>query len=841
MSYKVYRRAYNGTSWTDITANCNIGSLSFDSSLKDRLNFSFECFDRLSMSDSKLVLEDGDLIAITNDSDRYNIVLDRLVGKVDADKTIVGADYANFSSKPWRELISITCNQLDFSDFKLRSFNYTDTALSDVLDDILSNSSEILGGVINSVNISKYSLKISDYNIKSFEIGQTTIKGAFDRLIEDQGLYYYVKWYCEPDGTNTLNIAAELVIFDKKGLIPAHYSWSGSGITDEVIKLGKVTNTDYVNNSYQPQYFECCEDIRTTADKDVIRNIIKLDVNTVYNAGSLEDDLSSLERTTFKSDGSFTYTLPYPAYDIKYVGYSIPSYVTSEGSQTTTSFYVPEYDADSMSSGDVIRVIDATDGTINYRTIDSVSGNQITVTESMTFTPATNDYVEVINQSFITIYEDNQVTYASNGVVKDVSPDRNAKIRFLPLAEPSPGIEVVVHYYRIQPYKDQPFNQQSINRYGPLSYDVKLDGIYTRDQVKLIAEDLMILEPAKTVEFNTYRPINVGEMIAVDIDNFYSGNLIVQTVSGEYLGTKKSFNYWRYSVTLSDVRDDLQDIIRRIEANSLPVSKTGPDNNRSYQVVPVNTSVLFSIVKSESIITNKDFDISSFTDGVYYNFQTGSGTVLYDQLGATTTNANLGDSSLWTTGYQGYYGYGGIDSLAKRILIPQSVTYSDSGNTRGFVYLFKTGSDVTGSRYLSSKDATVPLGANEHQIGFNASGQLDILIYGGLSTFFVWRSTNTGLLSTNSVYLVTIGIDLNSSSLTATINGSIVSGSIVAGSIVTMPSLKSTSASSYIGLLYQPGTGALVGISDFTFYRLLFTTDTISSAWAATEATRFGL
>lgn len=635
--YEVWHRTWDGTVWSEITDYIQINTLEFSDTIdNDPFTFGFNVHDRLKNSDAVLAVEDGDYIAVINTITGTIAENGKMVGKVDLDANLVGADWENKSTKPFRFENDITVKEYDFSDNKLHFFpdpntvaalkGYKDTSLNTILTDILLYSGSFLGVQLTRYSgvdaITKFVVRITDYDVKSFKAENKSTRQAFIDLMNQERLFFKVRWFYETDATYGLNLSASLEIFDKNGIAPFHPSWSvadvnnQSGVTDEIIRVGKVSNPTYASSPLEPRFYYCCKDIDLNTDKDIIRNYILIEAVIVENEDAFVNDDNALTRYTEQVDHAkqFNYTLPFPALDIKYVGFLVRSKVTNGSVPTTTTFDVPSFDTLSFNydvssgRGDIVRVYDRSGNVQAFREVSNVSGNTITLSSALPFTPAVDDIVENVQPYWLTIYEDREEDNNSFGVVKEIDRDKSdqeAKLRFLDLSEPPPPVELVVYYYKAFKYKDSPFNQASINRYGMKTYSAKLDGIFTKAQIKDIGQRLLILEPNKTVDMVTYRPIEAGTQVNVNITGFVNQTTLpASTVRGRFGGKKEEgFLYTEYEVTLSELKEDIEDIIRRINNQYKSERSSGEDHNRIIQEETIHVVTEIGKVKPDPTYT----------------------------------------------------------------------------------------------------------------------------------------------------------------------------------------------------------------------------------------------
>lgn len=607
--WTIYHRQSLGTNWTDISDKVNYKGLEWSDKLSDKVSFSVPIV--FSKTDTILDIQPGDFIAICKDSTKYDIADSILVGIVDnPNKEIAGLDYTNSTTTPYKVTYSLQCTGWDYSRANITSYEYSQQSISSIIAAILeADSQELLGGVINGVTISKYSLKCPSFTVDSFKAIEKTAYEAIDQLCNENKLYYKLIWYSSPNTTTGLNLAAQILIFDDTGLQPKEAFWNDTGITDASLKDGQTVNPAYnaLTNPNVAQYFPTIKKPKIREDQSNIRNYLVFDGH-YSEAGAFDNDLADLERyeTTAQGVNNDTYYLPHPAFDIYSGGFLVSGYVTAETVPSTTQFSINSGLSGSVVIGDKIVINKGTD----IRTVSGVSGNLITLSTALPSAPITNDLFEVIQQDWITIYDENENTavYSSRGFAKDLKLDQQAKIRWLAdRSVPPPGTILVYYYWPAKPYKRVVKVDASIAKYGLKRSDIKSDTIMTKTQIDALIASFENQTPNKTLELSCYLPTLAGDMISVNITDFCTDKLMVNEVRGKYGGVKKYHLINSYEISLSNnYKEDFNDLLSRLTTKA-NFKNSGSENklNKIVERISVTESFQATFTSNPSLYTEK--------------------------------------------------------------------------------------------------------------------------------------------------------------------------------------------------------------------------------------------
>ena len=608
--YRGFHKAFNNKIWVEITDDIQFSTLEFNNRLDQPLAFSFV------IEDPVIEITDGDFICITH-GNLYRVAEDQLFGTVDdPDIEILTGE---------NERYTISCREWDFSGYNLNNYEYSKTSLITILNDIILSKSFVtppnnfLGGTTSNGIIDKYLLIPNDSIIQSFVFLDATGREALRQLCEENGLYWNLNLSVEPHTINIIKPKVQLVIFDKSGRQAKDIQWAGVGITNQTIIDGCIPSP-YLNfdNSRLPD-LAAEKKPRLRTDKDVIRNHIMLTVNDILDGAPNKDDIALERYDTIASVPKQTvYKLPYPAFDIKYVGLLVQGLISNDFAATTTEFSISPEIRQSVYFDDIILIKSL--GVLYYRKVYSNNLSTIIITEPLPAPPGVNDNFEVIGN--IQVFKDNQVVYSDRGCVKETESNQVGQIRFLDLSEPVPGTIITIHYFKSQRSKRQHRHFNSIQKYGLKRFTKRLDGFYTREQLKILFQRLERPDPNPMIEIISYRPTKIGEKIPVNIQrpNFDVNRILNVT---EIQGFYKPGLYdgdlpvTEYKLTISEIVDSIDQIIKRLEDEQLIYIPAGPENVHQVTKLDINMSIIDFIPTKTKRVQKIVF--SSNLGGVKFN------------------------------------------------------------------------------------------------------------------------------------------------------------------------------------------------------------------------------
>jgi Tol biopolymer transport system component len=474
---------------------------------------------------------------------------------------------------------------------------------------LVADSNQLLGGIINGVTIAKSAIKCPDFAVDVFSTNEVTAYEAIEQLCKENNLYFKLVWFSAPDATNTLRVASQVVIYDSTGLQPKHPYWATYGINKDTLVTGKVTNPNYAVNSLYKPTIPTYKLPKFKEDQSNIRNYLVFDGHFA-SAGAFDASVSALERyeATATAVNQDVYNLPFPAFDIYSGGFLIRGYVTSATTPSTTQFSINSELAGQVVIGD--KIILKQDVTY-IRTVSNVAGNLITVSIALPLAPVANDIFEVIQQDWINIYEENNeaISYASRGFVKDLKGDQVAKVRWLAdRSIPPPGTQLVFYYWPAKAYKRQIKLTESIAKYGLKRADIKIDTVLTKTQIDSLLSAFENQTPNKTIELpECYIPAQSGDIVPVNISNFYTGNLIINEVTGKYGGVKGYELINIYQISMSDkYKEDFNTMLERL-TRTTNFKNSGSDNkitkvDESISIGVTETTTISPVTFSEKIV-----------------------------------------------------------------------------------------------------------------------------------------------------------------------------------------------------------------------------------------------
>lgn len=474
----------------------------------------------------------GDEIAICFDDSKTEIVAHGIVEDP-------GRDMKTWQSSLSRPLFQydVKCIEKDFSSSPISELEWNNVNFSEIVEDLLSYTDDSLGYVNESNNFIKYVFNFSDFNVDLWNFSKGTATQALTELCLFFDLFWVIKYKSIPDADEGLKVFKYIEFSNLSGL-SADTGILSLGITDESVRTELIDNPIVENRSRFPK-IPANLNIEVSEDPSVICNYVDLVCN-IY----AENDNETLTRWEKKAlPNTYDYSLDNFASDIVYVGTSSTSINKTLAGSTDTVIKVSSADAATMQNNDFI--IFPNRSKIDLYFIDSVNRvdtttTELTLTEALSFTPAENETIELINN--IPIFIENQTTYADIGVMKDIDKSRPAKIRFTDLAEPPPGTKIIVFYNKIQPLKLYAENSDSIAKYGLKYKEIVLedDIVLTRTEAKNLANRLLIENVQYDVEITTkeYGIAPLGLLISFNVTDYLTESLTLKRRSWEYLGNR---------------------------------------------------------------------------------------------------------------------------------------------------------------------------------------------------------------------------------------------------------------------------------------------------------------
>lgn len=289
------------------------------------------------------------------------------------------------------------------------------------------------------------------------------------------------------------------------------------------------------------------------------------------------NDSNSLYRYDFRAEPSkFEYILNGYASDIVKVAFQLKDPkdpVRIMAGSTTSIIKIPSRFAVGIEVGN--EAYFQNDDTINFYPIDTVTKIDIYYTEIGFSTPLPFAIVE--GHSFeiasnVTIYEEKyNLNYSQKGVVKYVNKDTEARIKFLDLSEPPPGVFITVFYKKIQDYKIKFQNDVSKNLFGLKYKEIKLDDdiVLTQLEMDNLSSNLLVLDPKLTFSVNSKRIDGlapVGMNIPVVVNGFLNQNFILQNNSWEYLGKDPQKQHiFNQDLDFSNIINDPENYIKSLK------------------------------------------------------------------------------------------------------------------------------------------------------------------------------------------------------------------------------------------------------------------------------------
>lgn len=536
----------------------------------------------------------GDEIAITFDETCTSLLIHGNI--IDSGIDIISFD--RLRNKPFYKY-NIICSQKDFSNTIIDTLDYTDTNLSVILDELMNYSDESIG----SPYLSKYAVNFTDYQISSFSVEKKTVREALTDLCQQIDCFWKLSYIVSPDNVNTLFVNRYIEISNKNGIMPTSSSIWQNGITTSIVKNGVISNP-IVGNTSVLQNIVAETELKIKQDTSVICNSVEL-IGKIFT----NNDSNSLYRYDFRAEPSkFEYILNGYASDIVYIAFQLKDPkdpVRIMSGSTTTVIKIPSRYAVGIEVGNKAYFQD--DDTINFYPIDTVTKIDIYYTEIGFSTPLPFTIVE--NHSFeiasnVTIYEEKyNLNYSQKGVVKYVNKDTEARIKFLDLSEPPPGVFVTVFYKKIQDYKIKFQNDVSKNLFGLKYKEIKLDDdiVLTQLEMDNLSSNLLILEPKLNFSVNSkrYGLAPVGMNIPVVVNGFLNQNFILQNNSWEYLGKDPQKQHvFNQDLDFSNIINNPENFIKSLKKRKATKSTQLNTKDIMKELLNITENISYSIETS---------------------------------------------------------------------------------------------------------------------------------------------------------------------------------------------------------------------------------------------------
>lgn len=518
MSIKYYYKAQNTDLWIDIT-NCITEHASGDQEINNTsLNFKFKLYPINAEIDPNI----GDDILIVENNE--NIIACGYI--FDNGRELIGFD------KDLSQAIckfNITCLERDFSSYPIDTLSFTQTNLSVILDEFMLYTDDSI-----SYNSQKYQVKFSDMEIDALTVEKKTVREALTDLCDQIDAFWIIKYILQTDDTNIWNVYRYIEIYDKNGLTLDSSSIWNEGIQNKHLK-GTITNPITANISKIPTVPDL-KSVDIKADASVIINYLELACK-IYASGND----TTLERKEIQAVlNQFDYDLFDYASDIIYVAFGINTNILSGA--TNVIIPIPSKDAVTIEAGNIARFPD--NDPDNFYEVITVTKVNTTKTNiyfdpPLSFTPAVGQSFEIVSN--VPIYRsEKEVDYSDKGVLIDTTKTSTAKLKFLDLSEPPPGISIIVYYKKIKNYAFKVINDESKGIYG-LKYKqftIDDDIVLTQDELNNLSSKLLILNPVYkfTVELYRYGIPQIGMAISVNIDNYIKENFILNSMEWQIIG-----------------------------------------------------------------------------------------------------------------------------------------------------------------------------------------------------------------------------------------------------------------------------------------------------------------
>ena len=534
----------------------------------------------------------------------------------------------------------IVCIQQDFSTTPIDSLEFTQTLLSEILDEIMLYTDESLG----HPDFGKYKVSFSDYVIDvGFE--KKTAREAITEICEQIECFWAMRYTISYDATYVFIVKRFIEIITKSGSPPPENStWQIEGITNTTVKNGFVTNPIEENRARLP-VVAGETDYKIQTDTSVMINYLDISCK-IYEY----DNNAKLTRYDHPAEpGKFDYELNGYADDIPFIAHLVNTTVLA--SSTSSSVRVPSRNAANgiIQIGDKAYFKDSAYNELiadNFYAVTGVNVVNTTYTEiafspSLPFTPATGSTFEI--GSNITVYRtESEVNYASKGALIDCDKKNHAKVKFTDLAEPPPGATISFFYVKVKDHSLKLKNDESIQLHGLKYKEIKIDDdtILTLAELTNVAPTLLILKPA--YQFLTtsrrYGIAFIGMSLSVLIDNLIRETFILTEneweISGGYDYNKRGIiaQTMTFSTEIKNPERSLQRL-RRLKKKTATSANTD-DISIQIEKIKCSENIVWTITDKNAPATPTNL----FSEGIVQTAYGYQFTVTWDDEPGVATN-----------------------------------------------------------------------------------------------------------------------------------------------------------------------------------------------------------
>lgn len=750
-----YKSQVSGSIFQDVTSQISVNVSGTDSinNMPSSFQFQLSPYQKSGSSTiySGIAINIGDTFLIVQDDSiciAYGNVYDN-------GKNLIGWDHVNNIPNLNYD---VKCEEKDFSAAIIEKFDYTSTAISSILDEIMLYIDESL----YHPTYGKYLVNFDDYNI-AFSLEKKTPRQAITELCEQINAFWVRKVEIVADTTEVFKVYTYLKLSDKSGVDPSEESTWYEGIVNKHVRKGTIENPIIANRSLYP-VIAAESEFKLKVDPTIILNQLELSCKVFENSSS-----TTYSRHTMEAQpNTFDYTIDGYADDIIYVSMLVKTNVLSGSTSTVVRVPSNFADNDIIKIGDKAYFPDSLDAyeETSFFTVNNVNVVNTTYTEltfdDLGFIPASGDVFEIISN--IEIFRDEtNINYASQGVLIDCDKKAYAKLKFLDLSEPPSGQTISVIYTKVKDFNYPVKNQESIEKFGLKYKELKLDDsiVLTRTELYNLSSKLLTLNPKYDLNLisRRYGLAEVGLSISVKIDNFVTEKFILNENNWEFLGANDKNNVpcFAQSLSFSTEINNPERIINKLERQKKRTASNSANLNRSLQLenIKVNENITWSfnplgavedpsyvpdmpIITSISDINEDGFTINYTIQSVAYYVIDVSDDDSFLIIFPTFNNKNIGKTGSYTvTGLTGYsmvyaqmrgvssYGVSSFNTFRQDISLVNDLQ-SDSYTTAFYKFQNNYQDETT-----NNNDAT---GVNSPTFGTALlSGDSDSLILDGIN------------------------------------------------------------------------------------------------------------
>lgn len=599
----IWYKRKNESKYHDVTEYImrNTSFLSWDRNINNKLfDFDIVLYQPLDSDSLPIICDTGDVVAIT---ENYNDLPNKIFGNSFVGIVEVIDEEYNFgvneSETDFNTPYTLKVRNKTFSQNNVILNTTSSANLSDLVETILSNCTDLGGSRSNGISIPKYYLGTSDVSIAPINLSGGELE-VLNNLLTNIGYYFRFNYILETNTENNIHIIKQIEIYDISNPSMSLTNDWVFGLTYESLRDGIIDNLDF-GYSDASQYIYTESKIKYKKDATVVKNYFKLQV-------AIKDltDSALVRYTEIGSDKNI-YNIGY-AFDIKYVAIQVLDTIFNVSGTTifdvnttqasTINYYQTRLNNNSLGGKMTCKI---TISSVDYFRDFTISGSTITLSTSLTGLSNGNAF-ELVN--CFDILKENEVSYPGDGdgyVIKSVNKD-SSTLKFTDYDSPTPSQKLICYYNPISVTYIPNQYEGNISALGLRILDEKIDFPISAEQKDQIVNTyLKFVEPLETLSFSSFRKnmLEIGAGLNVNFGRL-NKTMIVTSSKGEVIADEGFYSnkpLIMQQIELSSYRDTLNDLLAKL----LNISKVDETN---------------SLATNTKIIINESFTISEVVGSI---------------------------------------------------------------------------------------------------------------------------------------------------------------------------------------------------------------------------------